>query len=325
MVRAPLGLLRPLGRWLGLACLLISTPVLGQSPPAPGAADGALPIPLITPTAPSGAADGKQSSDTKVAEVEGRAITLADVHDLIVTLPPAVAEQDFQALYPRVIEQLVYRTVMAIRARAEGLDKDPQLHRRIEAATDHILANGWMHKHLDEEITEKMVLARYARDVGSQPPPEEVSLRIYIADSEKQAKDTIAAVRGGADFAALARASSKDPSAKDGGDAGFLPWSAVTPEVAGVAQGLATGELSPVPVRTRSGWVVFRLERRRAGTRPSFAEMREGLLEQMEQEQVRGLAENAMKGMIVRAFAINGAEIGSQNVPEKKPDESGGR
>lgn len=318
--------LKPRKRWPALALLLISAPAFAQAPLTAG---GMSPGAGATLTGPGGllqrfsdAIDegpANKPSDREVAEVDGRVITLADVHDLIATLPPEMAQQDLATLYPRVLEQLIYRTALALEARREGLDKDALLRRRFEGSTDQILANAWLHKHLDNAISEKLLLERYQRDIGSQPPPEEVRLQLYLADTELQAKQAIAEIRGGADFAGLARSGSKNPSAANGGDLGFLPWTAVIPEIAGIAQGLENGELAPVPVRTRFGWVVVRLESRRLGTRPSFAEMRNRLLEQMVQERARPMAEHAVKSMIVRTFALNGVEDPNPNNPTSQP------
>src|ERR1051326_3770626 len=168
------------GRWVAFACLLIGSPTLAQFPPppgsqsSPGAPTPAMPGDLSRPvfdtrTSIYSPPVNKNQSDRVVAEVEGRKVTLADVKDFIATLPPEVAQQDFQTLYLRVVEQLIYRTALAIRARGDGLDDDPIPRRGIEAAADHILANAWLHKYLDGKITEQMLLARYDRDIGSQP------------------------------------------------------------------------------------------------------------------------------------------------------------
>ena len=324
------------GRWVILASFLVSAQVFAQSPSPMGgtppvgapipAAPGDLSRPIFdTRTRVYDPSAGKTAPDTVVAEVEGRQITLGDVQDFILALPPQVAQQEFPILYPRVLEQLIYRSALAIRARQDGLDGDPALRRRAEAAADHIFANGWLHKYLTGKITEQMVLARYDRDVGSQPPPEEVRLRLYLADTEQQAKETIVAIRGGADFAALAQRSSKDPSAATGGDLGFLLWSGVIPELAGVAHGLATGEVAPVPVRTRFGWIVFRLEERRPGSRPPFAQVRESVLAELEQEQTRSAAEDTMKNMVIRRFAFNGTEERVPNAPAARTGKEGDR
>ena len=312
---------RRMGRlpWFALACGLLTTPSLAQhasltvfeppkgtvSPVAPG--DLSHPM-FDTTTSVPDRTTAKNSTDMLVAEVEGRKITLGNVKDTIETLPPELGGQDFQILYPRVVEEIMYRTALSIRAREEELDQDPMVQRRIQASADHILANAWLHKHLESGITEAMVLARYDRDIGSRPPPEEVRLRLFLAETDKQARETIAALRAGADFATLARQSSKDPTAANGGDVGFKPWSAVLPEIAGVAQGLMAGELAPVPVRTRFGWVVFRVDERRTGTRPSFAEVRNDLVAAMEQERAKAVAEDVMKAMVIHTFAFNGSE-----------------
>jgi peptidyl-prolyl cis-trans isomerase C len=324
------------GRWVILACFLVCGQVLAQSPsPTGGTPSVAAPIPAApvdlsrpvfdTQTRVYDPSAGRKAPDTVVAEVDGRQITLGEVQDLVLALPPQVAQQNFQILYPRVLEQLIYRTALAIRARQDALDNDPVLRRRAEAAADHIFANGWLHKYLTGKITEQMVLARYDRDVGSQPPPEEVRLRLYLAETEQQAKETIVTVRGGADFAALAQRSSTDPSATKGGDLGFLPWSAVIPELAGVAYGLATGEVAPVPIRTRFGWIVLRLEERRPGARPPFAQVRENMMAELEQEQTRSAAEDAMKDMVIRRFAFNGVEEPGPNAPATRTGKEGDR
>jgi peptidyl-prolyl cis-trans isomerase C len=324
------------GRWVILACFLVCGEVLAQSPsPTGGTPSVAAPIPAApvdlsrpvfdTQTRVYDPSAGRKAPDTVVAEVDGRQITLGEVQDLVLALPPQVAQQNFQILYPRVLEQLIYRTALAIRARQDALDNDPVLRRRAEAAADHIFANGWLHKYLTGKITEQMVLARYDRDVGSQPPPEEVRLRLYLAETEQQAKETIVTVRGGADFAALAQRSSTDPSATKGGDLGFLPWSAVIPELAGVAYGLATGEVAPVPIRTRFGWIVLRLEERRPGARPPFAQVRENMMAELEQEQTRSAAEDAMKDMVIRRFAFNGVEEPGPNAPATRTGKEGDR
>ena len=325
-----------LGRWVILACFLVSAQALAQSTlPMGGTPAVAAPIPAApgdlsrpvfdTRTRVYDPSAGKKAPNTVVAEVDGRQITLGDVQDFIFALPPQVAQQEFPILYPRVLEQLIYRTALAIRARQDALDNDPALRRRAEAAADHIFANGWLHKYLSGKITEQMALARYDRDVGSQPPPEEVRLRLYLAETEQQAKETIVTVRGGADFAALAQRSSTDPSATKGGDLGFLPWSAVIPELAGVAYGLATGEVASVPIRTRFGWIVFRLEERRPGARPPFAQVRESVLAELEQEQTRSAAEDAMKNMVIRRFAFNGVEERGPNAPATGTGKEGDR
>jgi peptidyl-prolyl cis-trans isomerase SurA len=64
---------------------------------------------------------------------------------------------------------------------------------------------------------------------------------------------------GGADFAEVARAQSKDASARDGGDLGAMKRGELTPEIEAQILKLEPGQISP-PFRSPLGYHLFRLE-----------------------------------------------------------------
>lgn len=98
----------------------------------------------------------------------------------------------------------------------------------------------------------------------------------------------------------------------------------MAPELAGAAHGFAAGELAPVPKLTRFGWIVLRLEERRPGTRPPFAQVREQRLATMEQAQAVTVAEEPMKTMTIRIYSLNGVGTTGGNTPIHAPAKSFG-
>ena len=76
-------------------------------------------------------------------------------------------------------------------------------------------------------------------------------------------------------FAALAQERSDCPSKAQGGMLGQLARADVVPEFATFLEALAEGQLSPVPVVTRYGVHVLRLERCIAGRQPPYEAVRE--------------------------------------------------
>lgn len=82
------------------------------------------------------------------------------------------------------------------------------------------------------------------------------------ADAEGRAAQLVAALRGGADFAALASARSDCPSASQGGALGRLQRGDLAPELEETVLALDVGAVAPTPVRTRFGWHIVRLDRR---------------------------------------------------------------
>ncbi|MGA8005194.1 MAG: peptidylprolyl isomerase [Burkholderiales bacterium] len=114
---------------------------------------------------------------------------------------------------------------------------------------------------------------------GAAGPPVEqtharqILIRTNEAVSEADAKRKLEdlrerIVRGGADFAELARVHSEDASAARGGDLGWLYPGDTVPDFQRAMDALKPGEISQ-PVRTPFGWHLIQvLERRKAGMSP---------------------------------------------------------
>src|SRR5476649_2825749 len=79
--------------------------------------------------------------------------------------------------------------------------------------------------------------------VAAQGPPSDLAaFQIIVLSSAGEAEQVRAQVTGGADFTALAREKSIDPTARDGGHLGRLSVAALRPELRDAVQGLKAGE-----------------------------------------------------------------------------------
>lgn len=87
--------------------------------------------------------------------------------------------------------------------------------------------------------------------------------------TEQAAGKILAEARSGADFAGLARKYSKDPSAAEGGDLGYLKKGELLPEFDDALAKLKPGELSGL-IRTTAGFHIVKLEDIRQGKKQSF-------------------------------------------------------
>jgi tetratricopeptide (TPR) repeat protein len=85
------------------------------------------------------------------------------------------------------------------------------------------------------------------------------TLRIMVVSSREQAERLLERVRTGADFAALARAESIDPSAVDGGLLGRIGISTLRPELQTALRGLTDGQMSAI-VQVPTGFAFIRVE-----------------------------------------------------------------
>ncbi len=250
----------------------------------------------------------EKSASTVVADVDGRAVTLGDVRDAIAVLPPSTKNLPFAQLFPGVLHKLILQQALVIRAQHQGLDEDPVVRRAVKAASDQVMANTLLEHEISRSITEAALLDRYNKEIAGKPGPEEAHIRVIMVPTEAAANGIIKELRGGADFAALAKRSSEDGSAPAGGDVGFVVREALTPEIGAVAFSLPPGQFTPYPVRSIGAWFVLKVEDRRQQPTPPFSAARADLRREMLREGVPALAKTALADVSVREFDFTGKE-----------------
>ncbi|OYV36665.1 MAG: hypothetical protein B7Z80_14945, partial [Rhodospirillales bacterium 20-64-7] len=281
-----------------LAGSLLPRPVLAQaasevSPLVPGTLKKPI-FDTVTPVYKTAKKPGSTAT-TVVAEVDGRAVTLGDVGDAIAELPPTVQALPLMTLFPRIVDELVRRQALDIRAHQQGIDEKPAVRRKIQAATDKVLADEFLRSDALRPVTEAALLARYTQEIAGKPGPDQVRTRIIMVPTEQEARSIIAELHAGTDFATLARQVSKDTTAPAGGDLGYLARDGLNPEIGAVAFALRPGDVSPYPVSSMDAWFVIKVEDRRQGKAATYQEIAPQLARQMAQqiyaEQVQKFAE----------------------------------
>jgi peptidyl-prolyl cis-trans isomerase C len=250
----------------------------------------------------------EKSAATVVAEVDGRALTLGDVSDAIAELPQSVESLPFSQLYPSVLAQLVRQQALVIRAQQQALDEDSAVRRKVKAAGDRVLANELLKNEISGSITEAALLERYNKDFAGKPGPDEVHVRVIMTETEQAAKDIIAELQKGADFATIAKRSSKDPTSIIGGDVGFVTVDKLSPEIGAVVFSMIPGQVTPFPVRSVGAWFVLKVDERRQRQTPPFSEVRDDLRSVMLREGVGDVVTKALAAVTVREYDINGKE-----------------
>jgi peptidyl-prolyl cis-trans isomerase C len=123
-------------------------------------------------------------------------------------------------------------------------------------------------------ITETAIASYYAEHGEQFRVPEKVALRAIRTDDRAAAERARRELAAGADFAAVARRLSVDPSAESGGDQGELGRDELPPALSDVAFRLAPGKLSDI-LSTSAGFYLLRVERRLPERVPALAEVRE--------------------------------------------------
>ncbi|WP_376096267.1 peptidylprolyl isomerase [Roseomonas sp. CCTCC AB2023176] len=305
---------------LASAALLLALPAYAQAPTT-----SPTTTPATTPATPPAAAAGPRTEQPTpqvapatpgpdqnpvVARVEGQEIRLSDVRDAAEALPDELRSAPPAMLYPLIVDQLVAQKAIVIRARAEGLERDPDVQRRIRRAEDETLQQALLRREVEPALTDEALRRRYDAANAGRQPEEEVQARHILVQSEADARAALEEVRRpGADFAEVARRRSSGPGSQQGGDLGFFKRGDMIPEFAEAAFALQPGQISPSPVRTPFGWHVIKVEARRAAPAPTFEETRDTLRQQAFEETVNAAVQRIRDAARVERFNLDGSPL----------------
>lgn len=147
-------------------------------------------------------------------------------------------------------------------------------------------------------VSDEQILARYEKDKSAYQIPEKRQARHILfktpenspADQQaaqlKKAEDTLARIRGGADFAALATTLSEDTSKIRGGDLGAFARGRMVKEFDDAVFSMEEGAVSDI-VKTAFGYHIIKLEKILPATTRSLEEARAGIVAAIQTEQAK--------------------------------------
>jgi peptidyl-prolyl cis-trans isomerase C len=241
-----------------------------------------------------------------VATVNGQKLTESDL-----TLAEGELSQQFAQLPPEqrraaALSAAIEIKVLADKAKAEGLDKDPDFQRRAAFLQERALHGQVVEKDVIGKITDDELKARYEKEIAAQPPVNEVHARHILVKTKEEAEAIIKQLDAGADFQKLANEHTNDPSGKtNGGDLGYFGPGQMVPEFEKAAEALPVGSYTKEPVKTQFGWHVIKVEDKRPKQPPSFDQVK---------DQVKSLVIRDKYFALVKA-ARAGAKV---EIPDEK-------
>ena len=174
-----------------------------------------------------------------------------------------------------LVEELINRALLYQDAVSIGVDKTPVIQKEIEHQRVNIIASTMLNRSSDRfQVSEEDMKKEYENrkeELGGK----ELKARHILLENEADAKEVIAALDKGADFADLAGKRSTGPSAVNGGDLGWFKPDQMVPEFSAAAAKLTKGTYTKSPVKTQFGWHVILLEDSRVVNPPSYEAVKE--------------------------------------------------
>lgn len=200
-----------------------------------------------------------------------------------------------------LLNDIAERHIVAEAARAKKMEDDIHVQAGLLVANDSVLYSVFYRKEvLDKVVPETEIKAFYDKNKERLLVPEQIKIRqIFVsprpeteikntegndAKTEAEAKqkiDRIAAeLKGGADFATLAKKWSEDPSATSGGE---LPWfgkGRMIPVFEEAAFKLNPGQISE-PLKTDFGYYILKGDEKREKIQIPYEQVRDQIQNQL--------------------------------------------
>lgn len=193
----------------------------------------------------------------------------------------ATPEQREQAL-----QEVINLVLLQQQAEKHGLDEAPEVQADLALHRTSTLATRQVRSHNAENpVTEADARMEYDRNREAAGTREYHVRHILLADRET-ARQTIAELDQGADFAELANERSRDNREDAGGDLGWLDLTQLPEALRQAVRDLDEGAYSQEPVQTQFGWHVLKLEDTREMEPPEFDQVKQGVVASLQRQRM---------------------------------------
>ena len=249
------------------------------------------PTPLATPAPTTAAGETPpappEQEGTVAAVVNGDPVMMADYQKQVaewetafVAQNPSLSAEEKQEMLiqgrRQVLDVMIEQVLIEQAAARAGIEVTEE---QVESVIQHDIeenggrgafdawlnANEWTYDEYKTRQRSMMISSQMFEHITADVPTkaEQVHARHILVADEAEARTLLSDLQSGADFAAVAREHSLDPSTKEsGGDLGFFPRNTlVVPQVEDVAFSLSVGQVSDVVQSAMGYHIVQVLER----------------------------------------------------------------
>lgn len=227
-----------------------------------------------------------QAADANVATVNGKPIKQSLV-DYIAKDATARGQNVDANVRSVIVNKLISSELVVQEAQKQGMDKQPDYVAKEELLRRELLVNTYIENFLKKTtVSEADLKAEYDK-FKQQVGDKEYSARHILVATEAEAKDIIAQLGKGGDFAKLAKEKSKDTGSKDkGGELGWFPPAAMVKPFSDALGTLKKGQITQTPVQTQFGWHVIKLDDTRTAQPPAYDKVKDNLKKQVQQRNL---------------------------------------
>jgi peptidyl-prolyl cis-trans isomerase C len=210
------------------------------------------------------------------------------------------------AVRDNIVRGLISERLMLKEAERIGLDERPDVKQKLAALRRQLLVQTLLAEREADLLTDANVKKEYENIVRETAGKEEIRARHILVKTQEEAEKWLEEIKGGADFAKIAKEHSLDKgSTVKGGDLGYFNDKQMVPEFSAAAFNLDKDELSE-PVETSFGWHIIEVTDRRPLPIPTLAEARPDIEKKLAAESSEQYVKQLLKDAKIEYYDAEG-------------------
>jgi peptidyl-prolyl cis-trans isomerase C len=240
-------------------------------------------LPVFAATAIGMASLSHAADDKVLATVNGESISEKDLDRFV---SQNAKGNKGQINRQQVLNEMISRELVYQDALKQGLDKDPEVLKKLEAIKVNLILGAAMENIMSKPAIKDSELKSMYDEKLAEFNVKEFKARHILLKNKSDAEKVITELDMGGDFAELAKKKSTGPSGKNGGDLGWFAPQQMVPEFSTAVGKMEKGSYTKQPVQTQFGWHVIKLEDTRQAEAPSFEQVKPQLQKVVQQRRV---------------------------------------
>jgi len=208
-------------------------------------------------------------------------------------------------------------------ASEKGLNKDPEIVKQTREYRDQLVVKELVKREVDDKVsvTDDLVSKYYVDHKDEYLDPEKVSVTEITLEDEEKAKEVMEKIKGGADFAEVAKemadkSESVGPGQRSEGKVTFSQDSyGSAREFVETAFGLQAGDISNIivqPIGEKTYYMIVRLDERIPSRQKELAEVESRIRKAVEKDEKK----NIMDKWLVKIKVEKGFQLYPDKLPE---------
>jgi peptidyl-prolyl cis-trans isomerase C len=223
-----------------------------------------------------------QTANPIYATVNGVPLRDSRLQEQLAQIPVDLLKGREQEVKRELLDRIIDQELVAQEASVLKIEEDPEYKKQLEITKLQLKANAVVARYVEQSTTDYALRQRYAQVRTSLGFPA-VKARHILVPTEAEARELLKTVTF-QNFANVAKAKSKGPSAEQGGDLGWFRREAMIAEFAEAAFAAPIGKVINKPIKTEFGWHILLIEDRKDSYIPPFDQVEPQLRQELANE-----------------------------------------